>query len=163
MKPYKPSNAPEALYPTAEQARNNTFTRAGAILLAVAASAAVLSGCGEKPADDVGNMTPPTSTVTTTATQPLTPGESMVEIDGDLAVDPEGYPTLQGAIATETTTTEPQLNPTGSVCVENTTESTAAPTEYPTTTVGTFYIPDEEDTTAAETPTTTAGGIRVTD
>lgn len=183
MKPYKPSNAPEALYPTANQARSNTFTRAGAILLAAAASAAVLSGCGgEEPVTLDGDIAVPT--VTTTAEgQPMTPGESFVDVGGEPTVSVDGDvattfkptytvtvthseetrteypPTYQGTIVVTTTETteEPELLPTGSVCADNAT----ATSERPVTAVGTMYIPDEDETTAAETHASTAGVIPV--
>ena len=137
MKTYKPQSATTVEYPTAEQARNNTFTRAGAILLAVAASAAVLAGCGEKPVDEVGNIAVPTSTATTTAeSAPMTPGESLVDVGGDPTVTQESLPLPQGAVTT---------------------------TEFPVTRLGTYHIPDEEDTTAAEVRVTTAGSSAVTE
>lgn len=175
MKSYKPSKTPEALYPTAQQARSGMFTRAGAILLAAVASAGALSGCGgEKPPEIVGDIAAPTVTTTTAETQPMTPGEALVEIDGALTVSPEDETDYQGGITTTTATatesmvlpqgtfvvtdsTEPVLLPTGSVCAESTDEVTTPVTERPTTTVGTYYIPDEDETTSAETHVTTAG------
>ena len=184
MKAYKPQNAPTTEYPTAEEVRNGSaLFRAGAVLLATAASAAVLAGCGgEKPAD-IGGA--PTVTTTTAAeAEPMTPGETLVEIGGDIFIPPEEDPGYQGtAVTTVTTTTamatatesmvlpqgtfvvtditEPVLLPTGSVCAGNTDEVTSPVTERPTTTVGTYYIPDEEETTVPEihpvttTPVTT--------